>query len=257
MLPPDSSRPILLILPGMVCGPASWQQQNQALAQHMDVVIAEYGDADHVTSMAQVLLNTHSGPLLLAGHSMGGRVALEMQRLAPERVLGLCLISTESRARPEGERGLAEDDARQRLYQLALEEGMVAMATAWIPQLLGPQGLLDTALRAALQKMIGSHSCETLARHINAGKTRPHSYDHLPQISCPTLLIAGERDALRPPAVLEEMHQAMAHSSFLIIEGCGHMPMMEAANEVTQAMLTWLHRSLTPTETYLSLEASQ
>lgn len=133
----SADQPKLLLLPGMVCGAISWQHQHQALEPHVEVVIADYLHADHVTIMALQLLDNHGGPLLVAGHSMGGRVALEMARLAPKRVKGLCLIATESRARPEGDRGLAEDDARQRLLKMAVERGMPAMAEAWIPALLG------------------------------------------------------------------------------------------------------------------------
>lgn len=252
-----SKQPLLLMLPGMVCGAASWQQQHQALSAHVDVVIADYQRCSHVTLMARRQLEDHHGPLLLAGHSMGGRVALEMIRLAPERVIGLCLIATESRARPDDERGLAEDDSRQRLYRLAAEKGMAAMAEAWIPALIGPREVNNASLRATLINMISDHDPETLARHINAGKTRPNSYDLLSKIKCPTLIIAGEYDAIRPPPVLQEMHHAIGNSSFLMIEGCGHMPMMEAPEVVNQAMLEWLNRSLSSSIACPSMEATK
>lgn len=240
----SGQQPLLLMLPGMVCSAASWQPQRLVLEAYVDIAIADYPREDHVTVMARRLLGEHSGPLLLAGHSMGGRVALEMVRLAPERVVGLCLIATESRARPSGDRGIAEDLARQRLHTMAVEKGMSAMAEAWIPSLLGPLALRDASLQTILKKMIIEHSPESLAMHINAGKTRPDSYNFLSRITCPTLLIAGELDSIRPPAVLEEMHLAITNSDFLVIKGCGHMPMIEAAEIVNQAMLTWLHRSL-------------
>ncbi|UZE25901.1 alpha/beta hydrolase [Pseudomonas sp. B21-056] len=243
-LPPGIAAPVLLMLPGMVCGPASWQQQAEALAGNVQIVIADYDSADNITVMARQLLAFFDAPLLLAGHSMGARVALEIYRLAPHRVLGLCLIATESRARPEGERGQAEDSTRMGLLKLAVDQGMQAMANAWIPALLGPRSQNDRRVQDALRAMISAHSVETLAHHIEAGRTRPDAHALLSSITCPTLLIAGEQDVLRPPALLEEMHLAITHSRFLVIEGCGHMPTMEAPESINLAMQTWLTQSL-------------
>lgn len=243
-IPPESGAPILLLLPGMVCGPAAWQQQVDALEGTVQIVIADYGSADNIIAMADQLLTSLNGPLLLAGHSMGARVALEIYRLAPHRVLGLCLIATESRARPDGERGQVEDKTRMGLLKLAAEHGMQAMANAWIPSLLGLRSLDNQLVVDALSTMITAHTTETLAWHIEAGRTRPDAQALLGTIACPTLLIAGAQDALRPPALLEEMHVAIANSSLLVIEGCGHMPTMEAPEATNMAMQTWLSKSL-------------
>src|SRR5690606_18689164 len=111
----------------------------------------------------------------LAGHSMGGRIAIEVCRLAPDRVERLCLLSTEHRPRPSGREGEEETKGRLALLHLARDNGMRAMALAWIPKLVAEQHLGDAGLVERIVSMIERYTPEQLEAHIEAGHTRPDS----------------------------------------------------------------------------------
>src|SRR4051812_34981311 len=101
--PAPNPLPPLVLAPGMLSDEAAWGPQARDFGGETDVRIARYGEAASLTAMAQALLEQAPPRFALAGHSMGGRVALEAARLAPQRILGLCLISADTLPKPGGE----------------------------------------------------------------------------------------------------------------------------------------------------------
>ncbi|NKF22249.1 alpha/beta fold hydrolase [Solimonas marina] len=238
--------PALLMLPGMLCNEQSWLAQQQALAPllHSEVVRYPLSRCRSLTDMAAHVLEAAPSSFLLAGHSMGGRVALEILRLAPERVAGLCLIGTEHLPNPGGERGQQETAGRLALLETARRAGMRAMAEAWLPNLLPEARRQDASLVEAITQMMADHSAEQLQAYIEAGASRPDSTTLLSAITVPTLLIGGKQDRIRPLAILEDLHRLVSGSTLLAIDGCGHMPMMEYPEPVNAAMREWVLRCL-------------
>jgi len=228
----------------MVCDAGSWAPQLAALASEVEVIVPTYGEAPSFTHMARVVLQQAPERFALAGHSMGGRVALEVCRLAPSRVQRLCLVSTEFRGCPEGAEGARETAGRMALREVAMTAGMAAMAAAWMKSLLPAARLRDASLVQAIVAMVTRFSPLDLARHIEAGATRPDSTETLAALRCPVLLIGGDEDCIRPLPVLEEMAAQIADSQLITLAGCGHMPMLERPAEVTQALRDWLAGSL-------------
>ncbi|MFI8666392.1 alpha/beta fold hydrolase [Qipengyuania sp. NPDC077410] len=238
MAPPPL--PHLVLLPGMACDRASWAGQVAALSDIATCMVADHGLHRSMTAMAEAALEQAPPRFAVAGHSMGGRVALEMVRLAPERIERLCLIGTEHLPRPKGEAGERETAGRRSLLEIARNDGMAAMACRWLPSLIAPDRRQDMALIEAIIAMVARHSPDQLEAQITAGHRRPDHRSLLPGIACPTLLIAGGADVMRPAAILEDMAGAIPGSRLCVIPGSGHMPMMEHPEIVSAAMRDWL-----------------
>ncbi len=147
-----------MLLPGMVCNGRAWRDQARHLAGRCEPRIADYGGARHMTDMARAVLAQAPDRFLLAGHSMGARVAMEVQRLAPERVLGLCFAGTECGPSPAGAAGRRETESRHALLAVARQQGMPAMARRWLPALIPEARLADEQLVEDILTMIAEHS---------------------------------------------------------------------------------------------------
>ena len=135
----------LLLLPGLVCDRAIWAPLLPALAPHAQCSVADYGRLDSLAAMAAHVLATAPPRFALAGHSMGGRVALEVMRAAPQRVERLALLDTGYQSRMPGLPGAAETAQRYGLLDIARREGMRAMGEKWLTGMLPPARLADTA----------------------------------------------------------------------------------------------------------------
>ncbi len=82
----------LLLLPGLLCDASIWSTQRRKLSKHVEISIPEYRSATSLEEMTAITLDLVEGPIAVAAHSMGARVALEMWREAPERVTRLALL---------------------------------------------------------------------------------------------------------------------------------------------------------------------
>ncbi len=227
----------LVLLPGLLCDAAVWAEQTGEFNQ---ALVVDYGLADSLVQMAAIVLSVAPPRFALAGHSMGGRVALEVYRLAPDRVLRIGLFDTGSGAKPAGEDGEREAQGRYRLLDIAHRQGMRAMAREWLPPMVHPVRHGDTALLNAIVGMIARKTPEIQAAQIKALLERPDSTQVLRTIYCPALLLTGDADTLSSPAAHAEMASVVRGSKLVIVPDCGHMAMMERPDEVTAAMREWL-----------------
>lgn len=230
----------LILLPGMVCNHAAWAAQIQALADVAAIAVPEYGFLNSFTEMAHLILKHVEGRFSVAGHSMGGRIALELYRLAPERIERLCLLSSGHQPRPDGPAGDKEDAIRLELLDTARRQGMRAMADTWIPRLVAREYLEDASRVEYLRGMIEQHTPQHLEAQISAGQVRPDHTPLLPGIRCPALLIAGAADAVRPAKVLEQAAETIPDARLHVVPDCGHMPMMEEPELISSLLCGWL-----------------
>jgi pimeloyl-ACP methyl ester carboxylesterase len=231
-----------LLLPGLLCDRDVWLEQIGALSGSVACVVPDYHDLDSIGAMAGQVLAEAPPRFALAGHSMGGRVALEVVRRAPERVSRLALLDTGYLGRPAGEEGEREARGRRYLVELGWERGMRAMGAEWLRGMLHPARVDDRALIAAILAMIERHTPERHAAQIRALLDRPDASDVLPQIRCPTLIACGREDAWSPLARHETMAGLIPGARLEVVEHCGHMSTMEQPAAVTAALQHWLER---------------
>jgi pimeloyl-ACP methyl ester carboxylesterase len=234
------TRQTVVLLPGLLCDGAVWAGPRQALEQAgASCHVADFGLLDSIPAMArQVLEQAPDGPLGVAGHSMGGRVALEIARLAPERIQRLALLDTGYQARATGAAGQAEAAERRALLQVACEQGMRAMGRRWARGMVHPDRL-DTPIFDAILAMIERKSPSVFEAQVRALLDRPDAADVLQALRCPTLLICGRQDAWSPLARHAEMQNLVQDARLVVIEDAGHMSTMEQPGAVSNALL-WL-----------------
>ena len=185
----------VLMLPGLLCDADVWEPQIASLTG-VRCVVPDYRAADSIVRMAEIALAAATGPVSVVGHSMGGRVALEVARVAPARVMRLALLDTGYQARPAGAAGEHEVRERQRLVAIARTQGMRAMGSEWVRGMVHPDRLDDTALVNRILSMIERQSFEAYLCQIHALLTRPDATDVLQSVRCPTLIGCGREDFL-------------------------------------------------------------
>lgn len=232
----------LVLLPGLLCDDAVWTEQRAALAMQADSFVADYNDLDSITGMAEKVLDTAPYPVFsLAGHSMGGRVAMEVVRLAPQRVRRLALLDTGYEPIVAGQAAEVEREKRMKLLAIAKEQGMRAMGKLWAPGMVHPD-LLATPLFEAVLDMIERRTPKQFEAQIKALLVRPDATPVLQSLTCPTVFICGRQDLWSPLARHEDMLKlAPPHLGALhAIEDCGHMSTMERPQAISDILAKWL-----------------
>jgi pimeloyl-ACP methyl ester carboxylesterase len=202
--------------------------------------VVDYGLLDSIGDMAQHVLDTAPAPTFaLAGHSMGGRVALEVMRRAPERVHHLALLDTGTHPLASGVAGAKEKAGRKILLEIASQKGMRAMAEQWAKPMVHPSRH-GTALFDNVLNILERSSAEQYAVQINALLNRPDAAPVLATITCPTLVLTGRDDLWSPPEQHEHMAAAISSAQLCIVEQCGHMSTLEQPEVVNAAFERWL-----------------
>lgn len=228
----------LLLLPGLLCDAAVWAPQAAALGRPCTVV--DYGAARSLAAMAEAALAAApAGPLAVAGHSMGGRVAFELLRRAPERIERLALLDTGCHALPAGEAGESERAGRLALLDLARRHGMRTMARQWALGMVHASRV-DTPVFEAVLDMLARRTPAIFEAQIGALLARPDATRLLPTVAVPTLLLTGAQDAWSPPSQHRAMSEAIPGSRLVVVPDCGHMSTMEAPDPVNAALADWL-----------------
>lgn len=230
----------LLLIPGLVCDATVWAHQACVLAEFADVQIFEPGARDSLAAMAEAALERAPVRFAVAGHSMGGRVALEVLRRAPKRITGIALLDTGSQPLPQGEAGDREAAGRWRLVNKAHSEGMRAMAWDWVQNMVHPDRLADRPLIDAILDMFASKTAEHFEAQIQALLNRPDATPLLSQIRCPTLVLCGREDTWSSYQQHQEMSALIPGSTLVAVPECGHMSTMERPQAVSEALRTWL-----------------
>ncbi len=226
----------LLLLPGLICDARIWAPQVEGLrGQRAVIAIDGYGEADSIGAMAEQVLEKAPERFIVAGHSMGGRVALEIIRRAPERVAGLALISTGTHLPKPN-----EADGRFALLSRGVEQGMDALIDAWLPPMVWEENRLQPGLMDNLWRMCSDAGLDMYERQMRALLARPEVESLLPGIACPTFVATGAHDAWAPPAQHEAIAAAISGSTLTIIPGAGHIIQVEQPQALTDALARWL-----------------
>jgi pimeloyl-ACP methyl ester carboxylesterase len=215
-----------------------------ALADIGVCTCAEYGTLDSLLAMAEAVLRIAPERFSVAGHSMGGRVALEIYRLVPQRVERIALLNTGYLPLAPGTAGEEETRKRGELVALAKSHGMRAMLARWLPPMIDSRRRGDAALVSSIIEMMSRKTSEIFAAQIRALLARPDASAVLEQIRCPALLLTGGEDGWSGAAQHAAMAAKIGGSQLCIVPDCGHMSMMERPAEVSAALRAWLERSV-------------
>ena len=230
----------LVLLPGLMCDRTVWESQIQALSDIADSTVAEYGLLNSLRAMAEHVLKTAPARFAVAGHSMGGRVAMEIFRQAPQRVSHICLMDTRHHPLPRGEAGEKERAGRMALLEVARQKGPRIMGEEWVKGMVHPDRLTDKPLIDAILDMFARKTAQIFEAQQTALLNRPDAGPLMREIHCPALVLCGRDDGWSTL----EWHEAMARdipgAKLAVIDRCGHMSTMERPLEVSQAMRVWL-----------------
>ncbi|WP_417320259.1 alpha/beta fold hydrolase [Emcibacter sp.] len=233
----NDSSPTLVLIPGLLSDDIVWKHAAEKLGNLLPVKIMDVSAGISLTRMAQDFLDQVPGDLYVAGHSMGARIAIEMYRLAPERVKKLALVDTGIHPRKEG-----EEEKRQIRVNLAYNEGMEALAADWLPPMVHEDRHQDRDLMEALTAMVLRADPEQHERQIRALLDRPEAAQILQEVTCPTLLVVGRQDQWSPLDQHEEMLEKLQNTDarLVVIEDAGHFAPIERPEAVAEALATWV-----------------
>jgi len=226
----------LVLLPGLLCDARLWQPQVDALGDRAPAWVADLTRDDSMAAMAErVLSEAPFERFALAALSMGGYVALEIMRRAPQRVERLALMDTQARADTEEARA-----RRLALMELASKGRFLGVTDRLMPLLMHASRLADERLTGLVKDMANSVGPEAFLRQQKAIMDRVDSQPGLAEIRCPTLVLCGEQDMLTPLERHVELAEAIAGSTLVSLPACGHLSTLERPVEVSRALSGWL-----------------
>jgi pimeloyl-ACP methyl ester carboxylesterase len=224
----------LILLPGLASNEALWRAQHDALAAWSPHVTDVHMRDDTIEAMAATLLREQAGPLVLCGASMGGMIAMEAARQAPQRIAALALLGTD--ARPDSPEMIALRTSAIALFEQGRVREVIEPNIAFAfhpenaPALAG--SYLDFVLAAGAGHLI---------RQNRAVIARPDARVHLPRVRCPVLVMCGDADQLTPPERSREIASLVPQARLVMVPRCGHMLTMERPEVVNAELVAFLN----------------
>lgn len=227
--------PVLYLLPGLLCDADAWQFQHRALADFAEIRIPDFQGMDSLSSMADMVLAQAPAQFAVAGHSMGGRVALELINKAPGRITHFSLLSV-------GAHAVNDEECEQRssLVEEAASMGMDRYAALWADLMLSWRNADNVEVRHIIEAMARRQSLDDFIAHITAGLGRKDQALYLPDIEPPVLLMVGEQDSWSPVSQHEAIARKIPDAHLEIIAHAGHMVMLDQPEIVNRLLQEWL-----------------
>ncbi|HEX5008140.1 MAG TPA: alpha/beta fold hydrolase [Hyphomonadaceae bacterium] len=221
----------IVFVPGLLCTGRIYEHQAQQLGRRHPVLLANHWSHTSMAEIAKSILTIAPEKFALAGASMGGYVAFEIMRQAPDRVAKLILLSTSARPdTPERSEG------RRKQVAAVREHGARTGVKALWPNLVHPARQEDHALLAVFNEMADELGPDAFARQVDAIIGRADSRPDLPKIKVPTLVIAGAEDKLIPPDNSKEIADGIPGARLELVDHCGHMGMIERPETYTRLL---------------------
>jgi pimeloyl-ACP methyl ester carboxylesterase len=228
------SLPIVLV-PGLNCSARLYGEQIPTLWRFGSVMVADHTRDANIAAIASRILAAAPPSFALVGLSMGGYIAFEIMRQAPQRVAKLALLDTG--ARPE----TTEQTARRQVPMAAARAGNLRdVADESCVFFLHPDRHHDVALRGVVRAMAEETGVEAFLRQEQAIMARADSRPGLSAIRCPTLVLVGEQDRGTPPELAHEIADAIAGARLVVVPECGHLSTLERPQAVTKALVEWM-----------------
>src|SRR5690554_5976431 len=224
----------LVLLPGLICDERLWRDVATGLDPHS--IVADLTQDDSIAAMAQRVLAAAPSRFALAGLSMGGYVAFEIMRQAPERVTHLALFDTSARDDDE-----ARKETRRKGLEMVAQGKFIGVSRGLLGKLITPQHM-ESELAGEVQAMSERVGPDAYKRQQTAILNRVDSRPLLGAIRVPTLVGVGEGDTMTPPELAEEMAAGIADAELVRFPDSAHLPTMENPDAVVKAIQAWLAR---------------
>jgi len=233
MMTPNHPTTPLVLLPGTLCDERLFDGQIEALHERAEVTIGSVALDSTIVAMAERVLAAAPDRFAVAGFSLGGIIAIEIGRQAPERLLGVALLDTNHRP--------VTDTQRSNWKRLAdlVDAGRFEEVVTELAPLLSVRAAEPGTARL-IREMARAIGPEAFSLQNSAQDTRQDNRSSLRALPPPVLVLCGESDSLCPPAIHEEMAASIPDSKLLIIEGAGHLSPIDRPAEVREAMVAWI-----------------
>lgn len=240
----------VLFVHGFPLSRAIWQPQIEALAPSHRVLAPDlrgHGESSATAGvytmdvfagdLQTLIVERQCGPVVLVGHSMGGYISFAFYRKFPQSVRGLILFCT--RATADSEEGKS---VREHLAQRAEREGPVAVADQMLPKMLAASASVRPDLLEQIRQIILATSVNCLAGSLRGMAARASALELLPQITVPSLVVAGENDFIIPAAESAAMANAIPNARLVMIPQAGHLASLENPTAVNAALREFLEK---------------
>ncbi len=229
------SDPIVFV-PGLLCTEALFAPQIVAFADR-PIMVANHRDHDSIEAIAASILDNAPERFSLVGLSMGGYIAMEILREAPERVTKVALLDTNAKADTAD-----QTERRQFLIKLTQKRGFQKVPHLLFPGFVHESREEDENLKAIVVEMANDTGPDAFIRQQTALINRPDARPRLPEISAPALVLVGDGDRLTPPEISEEIHSLIPGSQLAIVKGSGHLSTLEEPEKVTGIIRDFLNK---------------
>lgn len=225
----------LILLPGTLCDNQMWEYQINDLNDIASCTVMML-EENTIELMAKSVLNQAPDQFALAGFSMGGIVAIEIMRQAPERILKLALMDTNPN--PPNEKQIVQWEK----YIEMARNGQFSDITpnCLIPNMIRPECMESKEIVSLIIDMAENVGKEMMINQMSALISRPDGREVLASINCSTLLLTGRQDVLCTVEMHQRMKESINKSTLVVIENSGHMTTLEQPQEVTKSLRNWL-----------------
>ncbi len=229
--------PKLILIPGLLCDRELWGNQISVLQNDSEIVVADITRQSTISEMAAYVLENAPDQFLLAGFSLGSQVALEIMRIAKDRVKRLALLSA-----TDGGLLPATEASIRNAVELIEAGGFDQYLDDAYPSYFAGHGADDTVLKQAFVTMAHAVGEEVGLRQMRALLAIRASFTNLDRIDCPTVIIGGRDDHRTTPEAHRRLAQEISRSKLVIIDGAAHFTPVEQSGKVTKALREWIRK---------------
>ena len=226
-----------IFVPGLICSADLFAAQLSGLDHPVAPRVANTLGHDSLADMASEALESVTGMVVPIGLSMGGYVALEMVRQAPERVAGIGLLNTAYGTDSDERRA-----QREATIRMAQSDSFRGVTRHLLKSFLSPAAMRDEDLVARVIAMAESVGRKNFVLQQQAIMGRRGQADTLRGLKVPALVLCGSLDTLTPPRISEEMAQLAPDAELVMLQEVGHLSTMEAPDAVTASLNGFLER---------------
>ena len=229
----------IVFIPGLLLTERLFSAQEDALRAYPNITVIHANTLGHdsIKSMAEEILDRQDGFFVPVGLSLGGCVVNELAKIAPDRLEGIALLSTNARKDNE-----ARKRVRRELVLMSTKGKFKGVTPRLLPRFLSSEALKDEMLTSAVMEMAEQVGPHNFALQQDALMGRHAHLDTLSDFHKPSLVLCGDLDDLTPPEWSQEMAAVLSDVECVILPGVGHLSSMEAPDAVSAGLLRLLKR---------------